>query len=359
MLALGLEGGLIDRVDADTAVTHWRSYGHPGSDLTSVSVSVDGQFALSAGINSTQWKIWDIHGDQTSECPLEHIDYLLVAKFSPCGRWIAFAGMCGKLWLWDIEHEVERVVCTTAVQLSSIQFSNDGDFLACGGYEPVTFIVDVVRGIVLKSWAAGAGGCFCPTDNNLLVTADRFKLRLWNIETEAKIWEIWSSNNEEQYQNWAIFSPDGQTIATVDMVIRPHDSDEENSDEEQEREEPVHVNVVSTKTGKSKFRLPHTRYEVVRDAAFSDGGDKLVTVEENLGEGGTCRMWDMLNGNLLWEAKNDRAILTVAWGGDRLEAEMRRQARIAFAMGGIPRLGDRSWVLPIDPGVVQMILKYV
>ena len=173
MLVLGLQEGIIKRVDEETAVNKWSSYGHPGSQRTSVSVSPGGRFVLSAGMGGTQWKIWDISGHQQYVCPCTHTDHLLVAKFSPCGRWIAFAGIYGKLWLWDIEHEVERVVHTTTDQLCSISFSGDGNFLSCGGYAEMTHIVDVARGIVAKSWNAGAGGCFCPTDNNLLTTADR------------------------------------------------------------------------------------------------------------------------------------------------------------------------------------------
>jgi WD40 repeat protein len=188
-----------------------------------------------------------------------------------------------------------------------------------------------------------------------------FSLYLWNIETETKIWEISSSNNENEYQNWAIFSPDGHTIVTVDQFTYPYVSDDEDNDEfeveeeEEDRTDPVHVSVVFTATGKSKFCLPHTRGAVVRDAAFSDGGDKLVTVEENILDGGTCRMWNMSDGDLLWEAKQDRAILSVAWGRDWLKD----QTRIAFAMGNIPRLGHGSWVLPLDQGVVKMILHHL
>jgi len=376
MIVLGIDNGIVSMVDEKTGVDKWSVNGHPASKCTAVSVSPSGRFIISAGINGRQWKLWDCFGklqmaypvhDGTGDCicdgndifinvcPYAKTDGLLVAKFSPCGRWIAVAGLGGDLWLWDMKNKVVNIVHTFEPELSSISFSGDGNFLSCAGYESL-HIVDVVNKSVTKSWENGSVSCFCPTNNNLLATADRFKLRLWNIETETEIWNISSSNNEDEYESFVVFSPDGLTIATVDQIMLNYDSPGDGDEpDEEDVSDPVHVSVVHTETGMSKFRLPHTRDAVIRDAAFSPSGDKLVTVEEIVDICGICRMWDMSNGTLLWKVDKINPIQSVSWGPSCFGDEM----RLAFAMGNIARLGHGSWVLPLDQGVVKMILDHL
>ena len=372
-------------VDEVTGARTRRLHAHPGSGRTVVSVSPGGRYVISVGSHDRQCNIWDCFGDlhmahpvndvnlnmaypvhdgtgdcvcdgedyHMPMCPYMRTDGLLVAKFSPCGRWFAVAGESGDLWMWDMKYKVMKVVHTNSKELTDISFSGDGNFLCCGGFESQRHIVNVVSGTVTKTWDGEEGGCLCPTNNNLLTTACGYYLTLWDIENETKIWQIHSSNGEDgQYENFAIFSPDGLLIATSDVHEYPYQSDEEEDDGES-NSDPVHVSVVDTATGNSRFKLYHTRGAVIRDAAFSACGDKLVTVEELIPDGGTCRMWDMSNGDLLWSTTHDHAIYSVDWGRDYLRDEM----CIAFAMGGIARLGERSRVLPLDDEVVRMILN--
>ena len=67
---------------------------------------------------------------------------------------------------------------------------------------------------------------------------------------------------------------------------------------------------------------------------------------------GTCNVWDMSNGELLWTITLAQPIFSVAWGRE-WERDM------AFAMGHHPRLGAGSRVLALEAGVVRMILDRV
>lgn len=398
MIALGLHGGTVEIVDEVSGLGTRSFHGHSGSTgsgnrsfhgdhgsgPTVVSVSPDGRFVISVCQEDRQCKLWDCFGDLNMAspvhdvnlniaypvhdgtgdcecdgdgifmpiCPYMRSNELLVAAISPCGKWFAVAGSGGDLWLWDMKHKVMNVVHTTSLELDTISFSGDGNFLCCGGPEPYTHIVHVASGTVTKTWDGGAGGCFCPTNNNLVTTADRYCLTLWNIENDTIVWQTMSSNNEYDYKNFAVFSPDGLFIATSDQFHYPDDSDEEH-EYEGSKKDPVDVSVVHAATGKKKFQLLHTRDAVIRDVAFSPCGDKLVTVEEIIREGGTCRMYDMSTGDILWTTARNHAIYSVDWSRDYL----RDQMRIAFAMGGISRLGETSRVLPLDHGVVKMILN--
>jgi WD40 repeat protein len=133
---------------------------------------------------------------------------------------------------------------------------------------------------------------------------------------------------------FAVFSPDGRTIATVGY---PFSRD---------------ANLFDVETGTLRFSMVgHT--SPLSSASFSiDDGSKLATGSHD----GTCKVWDSSTGELLRTIILGTSVGSVAWGRDWVRDTQRGEA---FAMGHHPRLGVGSRLLELEVGVVRMILDRV
>jgi len=287
MLALGQCHGLVKLVDAATSEDKWGVQAHAGSKRAAVAISPNGSCVASVGFSDRQWKLWDSSDGALNmtepahdgsggctcsgyepvrdTCALAPTTDMFVVEFSPCNNWIATGSDTGVLWLWDVRtgREVWRLQASEK-ELSSLSFSGDGKLLACGGISSMTHIVVVETGEMSKSWNAGAGGHFCPTNSNWLATASGYHLSLWDVNTETALWQIMSSHSNDQLQNFERFSPDGLSIATVHQNV--YESDDSG---DEDLEEPQHVRVVDAATGETKFALDHVVYASIHDVAFS------------------------------------------------------------------------------------------
>ena len=124
----------------------------------------------------------------------------------------------------------------------------------------MTHIVDVETGETSKSWNAGAGGQFCPTNRNWFATAsDRHRLSMWDVNTETMMWQIWSGCHslDPRLENFVRFSTDGLTIAAIHQPPAESVSDDPG---DEGRDESQHVRVVDAATGETQFALDHTVY---------------------------------------------------------------------------------------------------
>jgi WD40 repeat protein len=291
MIAIGLQGGNICLVDAETGAIKWDVQAHAGSLYTSVAVSPDGRWVASVGIADRQWKLWDsidgtlrmavpshdgrgecmCGGDAIFDvlCPLTPVKEQLVVQFSPCNKWVACGSIDGNIALWDIRTEVPQLqwhLETESKQFDTLSFSADGSLISCGGYEDEAYIVTVETGILRQSWKASAGGIFSPINNNLLATGTRFAVTLWDVERETLIWTQDAGHSFEEDDNFTAFSTDGLTIATVSQ-LQP-DSDAGGSDDDSD-EPPPHIKLLDVATGDIKQTLDHARSSSIWGASFS------------------------------------------------------------------------------------------
>ncbi|KAJ1468572.1 quinon protein alcohol dehydrogenase-like superfamily [Baffinella frigidus] len=289
-------------IDAATGEERWKVRGHPFSRHTAVAISPSGRYVASATLLGRQWKLWDSLGgalrmevpahDGTGECScgndgqvadsclVSPLNGLLSLQFSPCGDFVACGCSEGELYLWDLRGDACRLewrLSTGARELSTLSFSSDGALIACGGFQDKTWVVSVATGTLLHSWTASAGGAICPTDNNLLATGTEFAVSLWDLDTQKLQWEFTAGHSLEENANFAVWSPSGDTVATVDQPSVDSDDDDVDLDDE-ETWYPPHVKLMDATTGEVRKTLPHAVYSNIRGAVFAPGGGQIITV---------------------------------------------------------------------------------
>jgi WD40 repeat protein len=122
-------------------------------------------------------------------------------------------------------------------------------------------------------------------------------IHLWDIDSGEMIREI-------EGCNFAIFSPDGRTIATA-SPFGPFGQDvEDNGD----------MQLMDMESGQIRLRIVGHR-DFVWTASWSADGSKLATVSVD----DTCKVWDSTTGALLRTIENGHAtgrFSSMAWGRD-------------------------------------------
>jgi len=375
MLALGVAVGRVILVDEATGEVRWAVQAHPagGTWRSRVVMSPDGKFVASVGFDDERWKIWDAASgalrragpthDGTGECVcgVPELGQRLVLEGCPVaahtrgiravacsGSRLATGGLDGAIILWDAETgEAERRLLERSTEISSVTFTADGARLASGSVNALygsgsrVRIWDVTTGTLLRTIQetrdSVLGVHFSPQNSRRLAVAGSGELiHVWDVDMSTSVppprsGAIMSTMNGSRF---AVFSPDGRTIATVGY---PFSRD---------------ANLFDVETGTLRFSMVgHT--SPLSSASFSiDDGSKLATGSHD----GTCKVWDSSTGELLRTIILGTSVGSVAWGRDWVRDTQRGEA---FAMGHHPRLGVGSRLLELEVGVVRMILDRV
>ena len=316
-----------------------------------VAMPSSGMFVASMGTIDENWKLWDAAsgaermvgarndtgacicqvGDNAplKRCPaVAHTAGIDALTLSRCGHRLASADSCGVVILWDAQTGEEERRMQIGRQLGhSMAFSVDGARLACGGGDGSVYVFDATTGALLRSlgeeeydveWVQ-----FSPANNSILATVSNTTITLWDVDSGEKTIRFAGTD-------FAVFSPDGRTIATG----------------------ASDVHLLDAETGELRLRL-HGHQDSVSSVSFSvDGGSKLASVSWD----GACKVWDSSTGALISTIEVNAGISSVSWGRDWVR---NTKGAMAFAMGHRPRLGERSEVLALDAGVVRMILDRV
>ena len=155
-------------------------------------------------------------------CPVQaHTAGLVVLAFSPCGQRLASGSEDGVVILWDAQTgKAELVLQAHTECVGGLSFSAHGALLASGSDDGSIHVWDVAMGTLLRTIDHAHGGVveddrghrmsgvhFSPTDSRRLVSVGN-KTQLWDAESGAMIRSV-----EGCY--FAVFSPDGRTIATA------------------------------------------------------------------------------------------------------------------------------------------------
>jgi len=364
MLALGLEGGRVMLVDEATGEVRWAVQAHAGGTTsTLVAMSSKGGLVASAGAAEHSWKLWDCESgaqwmtgarhDGTGACIcgvdelgdlLVHEGCLVIAHtaglealaISPCGQRLASGDNEGAVILWDAQTgEAERRMEADSGDLS-LSFSADGVRLASGIGDGFIQVWESTAGTLLRTIHTPAdilGSLdpiynvhFSPTDSRMLASEGNNVIRLWDVDSGEMRWSF-----EGCY--FAVFSPDGRTIATA--------SDTTND-----------VLLVNAESGELRLRLVGHQQRASSACFVGRDGGKVASGSSD----GTCKVWDSSTGALLRTIGVGQRLLSLAWGRDWVQDTQRGAA---FAMGHQPRLGEESRVQGLDAGLVRMILDRV
>jgi len=166
---------------------------------------------------------------------------------------------------------------------------------------------------------------FSPVNNSIVATVSLDEITMRDVGSGETL-------NTFMGCVFAVFSPDGRTIATAsdanDLLLVAED-------------------------GTVRLTLGGHQGSIFAACFSVDDGSKLFSASND----GTCKVWDSSTGALLRSvdvSDPEHPITALSWGHDWV-----RDTQRAFAMGHHPRLGERSRVLALDEGVVRMILDYL
>ena len=287
------------------------------------AMSPDGSLVASVANVDQNWKIWEVEsgelhkegathdgngacicevpGVATEGCPvIAHTAGLNVSAFSPCGQKLATGSLDYTVIMWDAAtgQAVHRMA-GHAMAVTSISFSADGAQLASGSHDSSVKLWDATSGSLLRTIPQACGEHsavyevqFCPTNNRTIVTAGYSHSALWDVESGQRIW----TNGEQMF---AVFSPDGRTIATASH----NDGD---------------VHLVNAETGEVRLRLVgHQSSVFCSSFSVEDGRSMLATGCYD----GFCKVWDSSTGELLRSIEVGAKIFSVCWGRNRVRAD--------------------------------------
>jgi len=396
---LGLQNGEVSLVDDKTGKEEWRiKEFHPAANRhhaydrgISLSTSIDGEYIAMVDRSSKNWKIFKSDGTNVNIVD-GNMGKLESITCSPSNGLIAVISMHRKMKMFDAKTYKELWELKETANMSCLlycaSFTSDSTLVAAVSRDGAVQIKYSTTGVAFKNLLMDGTGCFCPTNNNLFSSTDGDNLALWNIASDERIWQIELGRDDfMEIVNFARFSPDGKTIATVQQDERVEflepdtvsyagsesdsdsevdsgsgsssdsqsglsesrsDSKSETSSDGKFEEADNKVIVVNAENGETKFSLNHQRFTSIYDAAFSPDGLRLACVGSYRGDFGICVLWNMVNGNAICSINPEPEIRSVVWLVD--------QTRRAVAMSLIARLGENSHIGKLDPEVIRRIL---
>jgi WD40 repeat protein len=191
--------------------------GHSGH-VVSVSASRDGEFAVSAG-NDTTIRLWELTTGREVRrlAGPGRVEYWSVA-FSPDGKRALGGGSDGSLTLWDVETgETVKKFPAHPGACRSIAFTPDGKMALTGCYDHTGRLWDLETGSIVHRFLGHQDSIMCvavSADGRLGVTggaqSDR-TLRLWDLTTGEEVQRF--EGHTERIMG-VRFSPDCKRIAS-------------------------------------------------------------------------------------------------------------------------------------------------
>ncbi|HJT23990.1 MAG TPA: WD40 repeat domain-containing protein, partial [bacterium] len=191
-----------------------------------VVFSPDGKTILATGWDGSV-AFYDFHGKRKGR-PLFLEGIGAHAAFSPDGKWILasviYGGSVGLARVWNVEtHLARKFFLRDPGQILALDFNSDGTEILTGSADHTARIWDSQTGKPLGDayWHGDSVtmGLFGPQDGTFFTASKDGLARLWNISDvrEGQVRLDWKAAGREysrKVQNHALFSPDGQRIAT-------------------------------------------------------------------------------------------------------------------------------------------------
>ena len=282
--------------------------------VQSVAYSPDGNYILSAGLDSTI-RLWDLRAKREIRRFVGHQDGVRGTVFSPDGKQVLSGGADKTMRLWDVDtgKEIRRFLGHTDAVLW-VAFSPNGKQAVSGGSDKIMRLWDLASGRELHSFAGHTDEiyavAFSPDARQLLSGSTDKTMRLWDVasgreirrfsghrdgvfsvafspdgrqvlsgsyDNTARLWDIASGTELKKLRNQnavcsAVFSPDGRVILSAglgDAVLW------------------------DSRTGEKLRMLKDEIMSIYYAAAFSPDGKQVATcgLEKDV------RVWDVATGN--------------------------------------------------------------
>lgn len=218
----------------------------------------------------------DLYGDplpsgaiaQLGTLRLRHTELVNSVAVSPTtGRMLASAAEDGTVALWETGtgKELHRLAGHSFMGAQAVAFSWGGKMLASGGDHGELFLWDTTTGVRLRELPRGPAvrHLYFSPDDKVLAVCSGNAIHLWNTATGKKRLAI-----QEKAVSWAVFAPDGKTIASASRYSNGH-----------------WVRIWDVATGQ-EVRSFKVRY--VSSLAFSPNGSTLAVGDTK----GKIQLWD-------------------------------------------------------------------
>ena len=224
--------------------------------------------------------------------------------FSPDGKTLAGGGY-ESLSLWDTNTLQKKVdLKGNRGEINTILFSPDGRTIAVGRYDKKIQLWNALTGeqtITLKGYAEQISSLAFSPDGATIASAetlsqDEHAIRLWNPKTGNLHTTIANLINPQRNQQLPVmdvaFSPDGKTVASIDLS--------------------TDIQLWDVETGKHKNTLTahlndiHSYYHENSALAFSPDGSTLVST----GNGASVNVWDVRTGKQQKALKGHTGLVT-------------------------------------------------
>lgn len=212
--------GRILLLDAASGAILLELQGHQGAAYAA-EFSPDGSRLASAGADHTA-RIWDARDGRSLRILRGHRDEVTDVSFSPDGASIVTAGWDQTAIVWDAasgkpKHRLDDL----RAPLNSACYSPDGQLIVAAGTDNSAMVWDAATGAELAILGGHddslTSAAFSPVDPGLILTASRDQTaRIWKRIGGADSWkQISLLQGHTGPVLRAIFSPDGQRVASV------------------------------------------------------------------------------------------------------------------------------------------------
>lgn len=191
-----------------------RLAGHE-DDISAVSFSPDGRYALSAGGRSWSKKdctirLWDVSTGKEIRKFEGHTEAIFSAAFSPDGKQIVSGGLDRTIRLWDVASGREIKLFTGHEgTISSVVFSKNGKMIlsACGDYS--IRLWDIATGKEIRKFVGHSAWV-----NSAAFSADNKRIISGGFDATTRIWDVASGSELARFigfedDEWVVITPEG------------------------------------------------------------------------------------------------------------------------------------------------------
>jgi WD40 repeat protein len=232
-VAISPDGKRIVSVSGDETAKVWDMatgdelmtlHGHEKA-IGSVAFSNDGA-RIATGGAAGKIKVWDAAIGAEVTTLLGHLKPVMGVAFSPDGKRIVSGSYDGTVRIWEpgVDHTAP---VTLEGRYKSIAFSSDGKHIVTGGMDkPIRIRAAVSRAELMGIEGGGYGALFSP-DGTSIASVDLRNIYVWDASSGKKLATLSGHESgpltEEQGSIWSIaYSPDGTRIVSggLDKMVR-------------------------------------------------------------------------------------------------------------------------------------------
>lgn len=279
-LITGAEDGTVRIWDIATGET-LRLMKVPFRSVATIALSRDERFLAAAGMEGKIY-VWDFPGGKqrqvidTNNFLTSYLSYFLIKslEFSPDGKFLVTAGDAGgRIVIWDVNTAKPVKSFPCGLQMNCARYSPDGRWIAAAGRDSAITIWDIAAEAALhniKVQTDVLSMCFTANGQEIVCGLSNGRVLVWNPSSGEL---PRSTPAHEGWVNAVTVSADGRYILTAgdDRTIRSWKSSSD----------------ILTQTFAGKF-------SEMTAAVFSRDGNTIVTVTE--GKRATC--WDLISGKM-------------------------------------------------------------